>query len=244
MRHIRVAVAESGCDIWNLNRISHTRVPQSSEQLVDGAQFLARVSLEFLMHGFVGTTQLRILTGCFCSIGSCQNLHALTIWDPPLDLLLSLLSLNSSFVVSVFSMSGEAHLPMLISGVCTVGGLMGYAKARSRHSLIAGVGFGALYAASAYMINKGEPTNGHALALGTSLVLAGTMGRRYGRTGSELSMSPRNLCGNNGMILILTRCLLCCVQRDDARWLAGSHGHHRSDLSRLEAQGMEALVKE
>ena len=51
---------------------------------------------------------------------------------------------------------GEAHVPMALAGVCTVGGLMGYMKSRSMISLVAGAGVGALYAAAGYMIQNGD----------------------------------------------------------------------------------------
>ena len=55
---------------------------------------------------------------------------------------------------------------------------MGYIKAKSKPSLFAGVGLGALMILSGVVIQKGEDFKGHALALATSgLIIAGTLPR-------------------------------------------------------------------
>ena len=62
------------------------------------------------------------------------------------------------------------------------GGLMGYAKARSVPSLVAGLSFGTLYAAAGYLIASGRERNGHDLAVGVSALLVGAMGARIAKT--------------------------------------------------------------
>eukprot|EP01112_Ceratiomyxa_fruticulosa_P008268 TRINITY_DN2137_c0_g1_i2.p1 TRINITY_DN2137_c0_g1~~TRINITY_DN2137_c0_g1_i2.p1 ORF type:complete len:112 (+),score=21.25 TRINITY_DN2137_c0_g1_i2:150-485(+) len=75
------------------------------------------------------------------------------------------------------------HASYSMAALLAAGGVMGYAKARSRPSLIAGLAFGALYAFSGYLIDTGYHLTGHELAGGLSVVLAGVMGLRAYRTG-------------------------------------------------------------
>lgn len=78
---------------------------------------------------------------------------------------------------------GSSHLNLGLGVLCAAGGVVGYLKAQSVPSLVAGVGVGALYGASAYLINHGAPDTGHALALAGSSLLAGVMGWRFYNTG-------------------------------------------------------------
>ncbi|KAJ3117981.1 hypothetical protein HK100_000703 [Physocladia obscura] len=73
------------------------------------------------------------------------------------------------------------HLANTLAAVCGVGGIVGYAKGKSVPSLVAGIGFGALYATSGYLIKK-NADYGVELALGSSLVLVGATGPRALRT--------------------------------------------------------------
>eukprot|EP01115_Flamella_aegyptia_P010278 TRINITY_DN45349_c0_g1_i1.p1 TRINITY_DN45349_c0_g1~~TRINITY_DN45349_c0_g1_i1.p1 ORF type:complete len:107 (+),score=41.70 TRINITY_DN45349_c0_g1_i1:2-322(+) len=75
------------------------------------------------------------------------------------------------------------HICYTMSALVAVGGVMGYMKGKSQASLAAGLGFGALYAISGYQISQGEMKNGNALALASSVVLAGVMGRRAMKVG-------------------------------------------------------------
>ena len=56
------------------------------------------------------------------------------------------------------------------------GAIAKYVKAKSMPSLIGGFGLSALYAGSGVLINNGSGTNGHLLALFTSVGLVGDMG--------------------------------------------------------------------
>ena len=73
---------------------------------------------------------------------------------------------------------GSAHLNLTMGGLVGLGGIMGYIKAKSVPSLVAGVGVGALFAGSGYLIKEGQNTNGHGLASITSLALIGGMAPR------------------------------------------------------------------
>eukprot|EP00877_Chromochloris_zofingiensis_P000062 jgi/Chrzof1/10056/Cz04g25170.t1 len=52
----------------------------------------------------------------------------------------------------------------------------------SNLQLVAGVGFGAAFGVSAYLINSGQPDTGHAVGLVSSVLLTGAMGRRLQMT--------------------------------------------------------------
>ncbi|KAJ3163109.1 hypothetical protein HDU86_002278 [Geranomyces michiganensis] len=73
------------------------------------------------------------------------------------------------------------HPAFTFAGLCAAGGAIGYARTRSRPSLIAGLAFGALYSLSGYLIQ----TNGDygvELAAATSTLLLAAMGPRAMRT--------------------------------------------------------------
>jgi len=59
---------------------------------------------------------------------------------------------------------------------------MGYVKKGSVPSLIGGLGLGAAYAASGYLIDSVDGFKGHAAGGATSLLLLGMMGARYAKT--------------------------------------------------------------
>eukprot|EP00287_Rhodomonas_sp_CCMP768_P019543 CAMPEP_0202809010 /NCGR_PEP_ID=MMETSP1389-20130828/1428_1 /ASSEMBLY_ACC=CAM_ASM_000865 /TAXON_ID=302021 /ORGANISM="Rhodomonas sp., Strain CCMP768" /LENGTH=191 /DNA_ID=CAMNT_0049479507 /DNA_START=74 /DNA_END=647 /DNA_ORIENTATION=+ len=79
------------------------------------------------------------------------------------------------------------------------GGAMAFFRKGSKMSLIGGCGTGALYIGSGLLIQSGQNRNGHALALGTSLVLAGGMGARAAKTSkfmpAGLVATLGGLCG-------------------------------------------------
>ncbi|KAI8845494.1 transmembrane proteins 14C-domain-containing protein [Chytridium lagenaria] len=73
------------------------------------------------------------------------------------------------------------HTANTLAGVCAVGGIMGYVKAKSLPSLIAGLTFASLYAYSGYLIQS-NADYGVELATATSVVLLGAMGPKALRT--------------------------------------------------------------
>jgi uncharacterized membrane protein (UPF0136 family) len=62
------------------------------------------------------------------------------------------------------------------------GGLMGFAKRRSVPSLVAGLAFGAGFAASGVFLAQGRTELGHQTAIGVSCLLAGAMAARLYKT--------------------------------------------------------------
>ncbi|KAK9765222.1 hypothetical protein K7432_006620 [Basidiobolus ranarum] len=66
------------------------------------------------------------------------------------------------------------HPATTLAGLCAVGGIMGYVKGRSMPSLIAGLSFGTLYGASAYLLKENRDY-GQELAAATSILLTGAM---------------------------------------------------------------------
>lgn len=85
-------------------------------------------------------------------------------------------------VLSLCSMSPPVILNIAVGTLVAVGGAAGYIKTRSLPSLIAGLGFGALYGASTYLIHDGQPQLGYDVGAATSIVLATVMGMRLART--------------------------------------------------------------
>lgn len=65
---------------------------------------------------------------------------------------------------------GLDHPAFTLSGLCAVGGLMGYFRKGSVPSLVAGLGVSALYGVSGYLLNQ-NANYGLELALGTSSLL-------------------------------------------------------------------------
>ena len=65
------------------------------------------------------------------------------------------------------------HPAWTLSGLCAIGGIMGYARKGSLPSLIAGGSIAALYGAAGYLL-KENADYGLELALGTSSVLLAT----------------------------------------------------------------------
>jgi uncharacterized membrane protein (UPF0136 family) len=74
------------------------------------------------------------------------------------------------------------HTANTLGLVCAFGGLMGYIKARSLPSLLAGMTFAGLYAYSGYLIQNNH-SYGNELAVGTSALLLLAMGPKAVKTG-------------------------------------------------------------
>jgi len=64
------------------------------------------------------------------------------------------------------------HPAYTMSGLCTIGGIIGFARTGSLPSIIAGVSVGALYGWSAFQIQQGDPNLGLQGAFGASVLLA------------------------------------------------------------------------
>lgn len=79
---------------------------------------------------------------------------------------------------------GSAHANLGLGSLVIVGGAVGYLKKGSVPSIAAGGVFGSLLLGSGYMIAKTDNIyEGHALASGTSGIMAIAMAQRYFKTG-------------------------------------------------------------
>ncbi|KAI8310908.1 TMEM14 protein-like protein [Colletotrichum sp. SAR11_59] len=78
-----------------------------------------------------------------------------------------------------------AHHPSFtLAGLLAVGGTAGFLKTQSKPSLIAGLGLGAAYAYSGYLLKENKDY-GAELALGNSIVLLGAGASRAVKTGGK-----------------------------------------------------------
>jgi len=80
---------------------------------------------------------------------------------------------------------------------------MGYIRAKSIPSLVAGVGFGTGYVAAGYMISNAQEKNGHLLNFALSSALALGMGARGVKTSKPVPVAVGGLgflaAGYSGM---------------------------------------------
>jgi uncharacterized membrane protein (UPF0136 family) len=90
--------------------------------------------------------------------------------------------------------TGSAHLAYGMSGLTALGGLMGYAKARSTQSLLAGLLFGGGFAWSGYMVQTNEEVRGYRFAAVNSVLLSGVMGLRAAK-GKVMPALPLAVAG-------------------------------------------------
>ncbi|XP_067140096.1 transmembrane protein 14C-like [Centruroides vittatus] len=87
------------------------------------------------------------------------------------------------------------------SALVAVGGIVGYMKAGSISSLIAGLAFGVILTFGAYQTSQ-DPNNCY-LSLGASIVLAGVMGSRFLNSGKFM---PAGLIMSLSLMMVI-RCL-------------------------------------
>ncbi|KAI9004802.1 transmembrane proteins 14C-domain-containing protein [Gaertneriomyces semiglobifer] len=73
------------------------------------------------------------------------------------------------------------HPAYTFAGLTALGGAIGYAKTKSRPSLIAGLAFGALFGTAGYLIQNNQDY-GVELATGTSVLLLSAMAPRALKT--------------------------------------------------------------
>lgn len=78
--------------------------------------------------------------------------------------------------------TGSSHANFALAALTAVGGTIGYLKAKSVPSLLAGLGFGAVFAYTGHMINSGDGKTGHTASVCASLVLTGLMGARFAKS--------------------------------------------------------------
>jgi uncharacterized membrane protein (UPF0136 family) len=92
-------------------------------------------------------------------------------------------------------LTGGAHLSLTMSALTLVGGVAGYASARSTQSLFAGLLFGGGFGYSAYLIQNEEQVRGFRLATVNSVLLSGIMALRYARTRKAMPALPLTALG-------------------------------------------------
>lgn len=86
-----------------------------------------------------------------------------------------------------------------VGGLTFAGGLMGYLKAGSKASLIAGSGFGGLLMASAIPISKNN-AKGNMLGSGVASLLSYAMGKKFLRSGKFM---PAGLIASAGIMAVV-----------------------------------------
>ena len=86
-----------------------------------------------------------------------------------------------------------------VGGLTFAGGLMGFLKAGSKASLIAGSGFGGLLMASAVLISKNN-SKGNILGSGVASLLSYAMGKKFIRSGKFM---PAGLIASAGIVAVV-----------------------------------------
>ncbi|RIA96510.1 transmembrane proteins 14C-domain-containing protein [Glomus cerebriforme] len=80
------------------------------------------------------------------------------------------------------------HPSYTMAVICAIGGIAAFSKARSKPSLIAGIGVGTLYGIAGYVI-KNNKDYGNETALAASILLAGSMVPRAIKTKKPIPLS-------------------------------------------------------
>lgn len=94
-----------------------------------------------------------------------------------------------------------ARIYLFVFGVLTIaGGVLGFVKAKSRASLIAGTVSGLLLLAAGWMTTS-EQKNGPILGLVVSLALAARFGNAYRKTKKAMPALPMTVLGIAGIVV-------------------------------------------
>ena len=93
----------------------------------------------------------------------------------------SLSSLMRALPLPPGAPAGSTHVTYTCAALSALGGVMGYARARSLRSLAAGGVFGASYFVAAQFIGRGDAERGLRYGALTSAALAASMGWRLSR---------------------------------------------------------------
>lgn len=101
------------------------------------------------------------------------------------------------------------HPAFTMAALCSVGGLIGFAKTRSVPSIVAGVGVGALYAFGGYRIREGQNYGYEICAAASTLLLASSAPRmRKGPVPAGLTASSAIALAYYGKKVSLTTFVL------------------------------------
>jgi uncharacterized membrane protein (UPF0136 family) len=93
----------------------------------------------------------------------------------------------------------------VVSGLCAVGGAVGYARKNSVASLVAGSGIAMLYAASAYQLNnKRTAETGRLIGLTSSVLLAAGMGSRAIKSPKPIPVAVATIGAFTAILFFMT----------------------------------------
>merc|ERR1719192_404735 len=104
------------------------------------------------------------------------------------------------------------HMNYTAGGLITAGGIMGYAKARSVPSLVAGLVIGGGFFLSGHLISQNiDPRMGHDIALASGVVLLGAMGPKFVKTRKVM---PAGLASGVGLLTSAYNAKKCMEWRE------------------------------